>query len=218
MLDRQIADAPPRVEPMRLKQGPGRAGVETSPACPARIGLQRRVISQRFAGEQGRQDEPTPQPLVDEHRVLADPAQAGQPGEFPLQQRRGVGHASDAGLGGQTAMKIGQLPQAGTQEVVIIGAPGASGDSPLPRLRRDRLGRAVGNGQHQQAPHPRQNVPRMLVGRGPIGHALHLTGHSVGQPLSKMPNPRRNARRRRAGQVETQPAGLSLQRRRQVFG
>ena len=45
------------------------------------------------------QDGEAAEPAVDQHRVLADPAEPGQPREVAFEQRGGVGHgpAADAG-------------------------------------------------------------------------------------------------------------------------
>ena len=59
----------------------------------------RLVISERLVGKQGRQEEVASGVFTYQHRVLADPAEAGKLGEFAFQQRGRVDHAARLCLG-----------------------------------------------------------------------------------------------------------------------
>ena len=84
---------------------------------------------------QRRQKEPASLRAIQQQRVLADPAQAGQLGELALQQRRRVDHAADGCLGSQPAVKRGERLKPLVDAVVVVQAPGVARDPPpaLPR-------------------------------------------------------------------------------------
>ena len=149
--------------------------------------VSRFVVDERFAGEQGGQQEPTSQLPVQEQGVLADPAQAGQLGELAFQERGRIDHAANRRRGRQLAMKVGQGVQPLADHVVIVGPPGISGDPALAWGRLGGLLRAIGHGQHEQAARAVQDVLGVLVGGGPAGDVLHLSGKTVGEPLLQGP-------------------------------
>ena len=76
-------------------------------------------------------------------------------------------------------------------------APRVAGDAALARLRRRRLVRAVGHGEHDDAANAVEHVPRMGVGFAAVGEVVHVAGIAAGEPLVE---PLRR-RRLRAGQI-----------------
>jgi hypothetical protein len=54
---------------------------------------------ERRVGEDGGQQEKAAGLRIDEQRVLADPAQAGEPGEVALGERRGIDDGAGAAAG-----------------------------------------------------------------------------------------------------------------------
>jgi len=130
-LDGQIADAAAGVELPGIDQRAGGTSVEARPAGPAVARLDRRVVAQRFGRQQCGEKEPASQPPVQEQGVLADPSQAGQLGELPLQERRRVDHPADPGPRHELAMEVGQSMQLGVEQVVVVVAQGVAGDISL---------------------------------------------------------------------------------------
>ncbi len=96
MLDRPVTDAAPGVELVRSYERFGRTSVEAARARSAVIGFVRPVVSELDVDEQSAQKREAPETPADEHRVLADPAQAGQPGEVTLQEWSRVDDAPTA--------------------------------------------------------------------------------------------------------------------------
>ena len=89
VLDGEVGDAAPRIEPVGRREGVGRADVEAGAAGAAMIGL-RRVGRQLGAGEDRAEEQPGAELAADEIGVLALPAEAGRGGERLFHQRRGV--------------------------------------------------------------------------------------------------------------------------------
>ncbi len=90
VLDREVGDALGGVEDVGLDKGVGGAGVEALGATAAVVGGEGRIDGQRQVGEDAADDEPGADAGAEEHRVLADPAEAGALGEFPLGDRASV--------------------------------------------------------------------------------------------------------------------------------
>src|SRR5260370_36411475 len=92
-------DAPPRIETSgRWKRG-GRAGVQARGAGSEMARRVRRVGRQSEIDEQGAEEEIAAESLVQQHRVLADPAEPRAPGEVALQQRGRVHDAAALAAG-----------------------------------------------------------------------------------------------------------------------
>src|SRR6266542_5739602 len=86
MLDGEIGDAAPRVEHIGRHEGLGGAGVETGATATAAID-QGVVEIERGRGQEGADEEPGAELGVEQHRVLADPAQAGPGRQVPFEDR-----------------------------------------------------------------------------------------------------------------------------------
>ena len=89
VLDRQVGDAAPAIEPVGRRKGVRRADVEAAPAGAAAVGLGRR--RRQLRGREDRaEEEPVAELARDEHGVLALPAEPGGCGERLLHDRRRV--------------------------------------------------------------------------------------------------------------------------------
>src|SRR3970282_1121447 len=84
VLDREVRNAAPRIEDIRRSERPCRAGVETGAAGAAAVG-ERLVEVERGRGQQHADQEPRAQVRVEQHGVLADPAQPRPRGEITLE-------------------------------------------------------------------------------------------------------------------------------------
>ncbi len=141
--------------------------------------------------QQRSQEREASQPAVDEHGVLADPAQAGQAGEITLQERRGVDHGPAANLGtfatqpGQQGFKL--VPE----NAVIIEPTSVTSDFPLSGARWLGYGLTVNQAGH----HHRANAFEKTIGvRADLFMFLEVThaGPMSGlEPVLKLAVPRR---------------------------
>ena len=89
VLDRQIGDAAPRIEPVRGRERGGRAGVETAPAGAAMVALGR-VGRQRQAQIDLAEEQPGAEIARHEVGVLALPAEPGLLRQRLFHDRRGI--------------------------------------------------------------------------------------------------------------------------------
>ncbi len=85
MLDSPVADASARVELIRARERFGRAGIEASRAAPAVVRLVRAIISQLDIRQQGAEEREAPEFAADQHGILTDPANSGEPGVVALE-------------------------------------------------------------------------------------------------------------------------------------
>jgi hypothetical protein len=91
MLDRQVGDAAPGIDPVRPVERLGRADVEAASAGPAMLAMVgRRVRLQLEAGQNDSEEQPAAMLAADEVGMLALPADPGGLGEGLLHPRRGV--------------------------------------------------------------------------------------------------------------------------------
>src|SRR5262245_54889086 len=96
-LDGQITDAAARVEDAGGGEGIGGTGVEAGSASAAVAGLEGRIRSQLDVQQQAGEEEVTAEVLVQEHGVLAEPAEASSPGKVALQKWGRVNDATPVG-------------------------------------------------------------------------------------------------------------------------
>jgi hypothetical protein len=87
MLDREIADAPRGIEHARADERIGRTGVETARAAAAPICLERRIHWEHHIDHERAQKEERAELRIDEHRVLAEPAEPGPTRQVAFKQR-----------------------------------------------------------------------------------------------------------------------------------
>ena len=189
ILDCERADAAAGVEHPRLHERAGRAGVEAGGAGAAVVHLERRVGRQVEVGEQRREQKVAAGAGIDEHRVLAEPAQPGEAGEIPLGQRRRIDDRPGATSRhpGLEPRREGIRPRA--EQIVIVIAPCVPRQASPPLLRRGRggAGRRMVGGQHDHASRPRQERggmgPQRLV---PLEPALHRSGEALTEPAAEL--------------------------------
>ena len=128
-LDREIRDAPARIEPSRRRDRPRRTRLETPRASPAAVRLERRVCLELEIEHERAEKEERAALRIHEHRVLPEPAEPRAPREFALEQRTGV----DVRLAGHRAPGVAleppvQLAQPALHHVVIVVAARVPGD------------------------------------------------------------------------------------------
>ena len=97
-LDREITDAPRRIEHVGLRKRIRRTSIQASSTRPAMIGLMRRVVRQFNVGQQRSQKEPAAFVAIEQQRVLSNPTQASELSKLSLQQRGRIHDAAHARL------------------------------------------------------------------------------------------------------------------------
>ena len=98
VLDGEIGDAAPRIEPVRRRESGGRADVEAGVAGAAMI-VRRRVGRQLERGEDRAEEQPGAELERHQIGVLALPAEAGRFGERLLHHGRGIDEHLDVAAG-----------------------------------------------------------------------------------------------------------------------
>ena len=93
------------------------------------VGGERRIGGQLQIEEQGAEEEIAAQPLVQQHGVLAEPAQARPAGEIALQQRSRVHDAAAEAARRLLLQPVEQTIEAIAQDIVIIHPTGVTSDS-----------------------------------------------------------------------------------------
>ncbi len=136
MLNGPVTDAATGVELVRRHERPGRTGIQAASACPAVVGSKRLIGFERDVDEERPKQGEAAKSAIDQHRVLADPSQTGQPGKVAFEQRRGVGQGAAVGFGSGDAEPGEKGVEPPPEQIVIIGASGVPGHFPLSRSRR----------------------------------------------------------------------------------
>ena len=190
VLDREVGDAPARVELVRSHDRTGRADVDARPAAPA-------VVRRGAAGGQGEvgvelaEEEPRARPRVDEIGVLPDPAKARVAGEGPLENGGAVDECPVAEGTRVLPDAVREPLQPPPHEAVVVAPERVAGD-----VARRRIGERLG-GRPRRAPRPVVHAhrddaqrPRHEVG-GPAallampGHVAHLAVPSGREPVDE---------------------------------
>ena len=132
MLDRQIADAPSRIEHAGLRKGIGRTGIQAGGAGPTVRCLMRRVEREfnicQYAGEK----EIAAKLPVQQQSVLAPPAESGQLGDFAFHQRCRVDDAACMSTRIRVDDDLAKLFQLRMDDIVVVdAAPRISRNSAL---------------------------------------------------------------------------------------
>jgi hypothetical protein len=125
MLDGEIGDAASRVEHVGCHEGLGGAGVETGATAAAPVG-EGLVDLERGRGQERADEEPGAELGVEQHGVLADPAQAGPGGKVSLEHRSGV-HVSLARRAARFGQVSGELGEARSDDRVVVTSPRVAG-------------------------------------------------------------------------------------------
>ena len=124
MLDREIRDARPRIEIARPDESLCGAGIETAPAGAAAVRFERQVrlevgVRQNDADERERADLG-----MDEHHVLADPAESRELCQLSLGHGTGIDVAARCRRGDQLPDCGRQLLEAFPEDLVVVRRPG----------------------------------------------------------------------------------------------
>ena len=217
VFDRKRADAPAGVEHTRLHEGAGRTGVEAGRAGAAVVHLDWRVGREFEVGQQRRQKKETARAWVDQHRVLAEPAEAGEPGKVSLRQRRRIDHAASAAARHAGLQPGPQHVHPAAEQVVIVGAPRIAGHTATPLPCSADIRGAVGarrmvGGEHDHAPHAGKQVLRIGSQRFLMLEPLpHHARKPLIEPLADQLPPRGRPGRGDAQPRKTHPDRLPSQ-------
>ena len=134
MLDRQIGNAGPRIDPPRRDDRPGRAGCDAPRAAPAML-LGRSVGLELERGHDDPEEQPVAMGPRQQIAVLALPADPGRRGERLLHHRRGVDkhfQLARRSIDDESRQRL----QALLDRLVIVAALGVGRDPPASRPRR----------------------------------------------------------------------------------
>src|SRR5258708_20224418 len=117
-------------------KGIRRAGVEAGAARAAAIRLERQVGLERRVAEHDADEGERADARIDQHRVLADPAEPRARGQLALGYGTRVHVAPRASAGNDTADRLCQLFEPALEAVVVVAGPGLLADPGTPRRRR----------------------------------------------------------------------------------
>ncbi len=170
-----------------------------------RIGRQLPVKQQRP------QQEVAAVPLVDEHGVLAEPAEPGPASEVAFQQRGSV-HDAPAAAARRLALYPGQeLIQPLPQHVVVIEAAGVTRNSAGTHGLQPLGLRGVVHPHHDDAAHLGEHRRGMAACLGVAPHVIHLAGEAPGEPVVQTVEAVGGRSGGDAGQFKAKRAGLLLE-------
>src|SRR2546422_4540177 len=168
MLDREIADAPPRVELIRPHDRPGGAGRD-APGTGAAVISRRCVRLDPEIGQDLPEEKPGAPALEDHVRVLSDPADAGTLRPRAIEHGAGVHVREPLRLGTHRRDRAREEPQLAADPLVIVPAPGVARDPPARRgagIARGPAPAVVGNRDRDHGPGARKDRTRV---RAPFG-------------------------------------------------
>src|SRR5437867_713730 len=124
-LDRQVRDAARRIDQVRLRDRPRRAGVETGGARAAAVG--HRIVGREIEiGQHLAEEQPGVAARVDQVGVLPEPAETGARRQLALQDRHGVGVDARPRTGRLRLDEAGQPLEPGGQHDVVVAADGVT--------------------------------------------------------------------------------------------
>ena len=191
VLDRQVGDAAPRVEPVGRDDGLRRADVDAGAAAAAmRAG--RRRGRQRQVDEDLAQEEHRAALALQRQRVLAAPADAAARGQLHLEHRRRIGEDARAERADLLRQPVGQRLQPRAQHLVVVAAARvdrhrrllrAAQALPLHRLPARRRGaRQVVHARGDHAHRARHQLGRTRALRAVALHVVHRAVEALRQP------------------------------------
>ena len=206
MLDGEIGDAAPRVEPVGAEKGIGRADVEARAALAAMIGLG--GIGRQIEAEINlAEEQPGAEIARDEVGVLALPAETGLRGQRFFHHRRGVDEDLQFAAPARNDL-LRQSLEAPLDQLVIVAVPRIDRDIAARALFQQRqriVGGAVIQSQHRDAFHlgpQRLGAGARLDTLGEPAHvAVPALRQEFGEPLGGHGG---EFRRREANRVEAQ--------------
>jgi len=164
MLDGEIGNAAPRIEPVGRRKGGGRARILARRTATAAVapGRRRRKIERRIDRAQ---EQPAAMLAADEITVLALPAESRRRRQRLFHHRRGIDEHLDLGLGSFGDQPARDRLQRLFDDVMIVGA-----------LRIDR------NTAPARMPRKRERVERRGIAHAERDHRLDLGPQSLGRP------------------------------------
>ena len=212
MLDREIGDAAPGIQPVRGRKRVRRADVEAGAAGTAMVGLGR-IRLQIGGGVDRAEQQPVAVAARQQHGVLALPAEAGGGGQRLLHHRGGVAEHLHpyVALGREVAT---ELLQPTLHDLVIVAPLGISRDRTaiLPREQVERIGLGpVIRREHDDAAHPRPQGfgRRALICT--VLHPAHGAVRAVAEPCGEaIRQSRHRIGARDANVRKTEVAGAGL--------
>jgi len=191
VLDGQVRDAAPRVQPVGCDDGARRAHLDARAAAAA-------VRGRGLGGRQCQVDEDLAEEehragvALQRQRVLAAPAGAAARGQLHLEHRRRIGEharAQRADFGGEP---VGQLLQPRAQHLVVVAAAGVDRHAGLPGIAQplpfDRLparrggARQVVQPRGDHAERARHQLGRARALQAVALHVVHRTVVALRQP------------------------------------
>src|ERR1019366_2825580 len=227
-LDGEIRDAPGRVELIRSRESVGRTGVEAARARAAAVG--RRQIGRQLQRRQhDAEEEPRPQPLIQDAGVLANPADPSVLSKDPLDDRTGVHVTPGARRGHLLPLADFQQPRFQRAQlseyylVIVTLRPGVARDPSLcgrAGVRRVGLASVVIQGTYHHRTRPRCDVRQrsalQFAGLVACFQVLHLPRAAVGDPLGKKAVLRGVGHSGYAGEIEARLGGKAFAIVRQI--
>lgn len=194
MLDREVGNTAPRIEPIGRHNGLGGAHIQAGAACAA-VGRDRLGRWQGHVHEDLAQKEHGAGIPIEQQRVLAAPAQSTARGQFHLQDRRRIREGAVAQTLHLPSNAGRQAAQARAQHPVIVTASGIDRDHRLTRLIdsaelacgpvRLSVGRQIVHAGCDHTDSARQQFGRSGPLHAVAGHVVHLAMKASGQPRSQ---------------------------------
>ena len=222
MLDRQIADAPRRVD------RPGRDGVRgarldtpRARAAGVRLTLRRRL--QRQGRDHLAEQQIAAHARLDQQRVLAHGAEAGALGVLALQHGSGIDARAERLLGEHRRQFIAQRMEALADDDVVIVAARIAGNPAASAARRTvetviAATVVVAVGHTDDGFRPRHQLAGIGAQLGVAGEVLHLAVAALLEPLGQLARVGGRLSRRHAGQGEAHLAAAIEDQSRCLLG
>ncbi len=185
-LDGEVGDAGPGIHHPVRDDGVGGAGRTAGAAAAAVLPLEGRVHRQRQVGVELAQEEPGAGPGVEQHGVLADPAEPRLARQGPLHHRRRVDEGAVAEGAHLGLQPLGQGRQALAHQLVVVAAGGVAGDvgglGPRQGLEGLHLRGQVVQAHADHPDRARHQLLRPGALAAVLGHEAHLAVMAGGQP------------------------------------
>ena len=135
-------------------------------------------------GQQCGEEEPASEPFVDQHRVLAEPAEACSAGEVAFEKRRSVDDAASAAAGPGVMEDSGEFLEPGPQDIVVVrGNSRIAGDAAFARLKLRFFAAVVVHGEHDHAADFAEHGLGVVVGLSATFEVVHLAGKAGVEPF-----------------------------------
>ena len=186
VLDGEVGDAAPRIEPVGGREGVGGAGVEAGAAGAAMVGLGR-VRLEFGRGEDRAQEQPRAVRAADQVGVPALPAYAGGGRQRLLHHWRGVHEHLHVAARARDDL-AGDLLQPALHHLVVVAVAGVDRDGAAiaPGKQRSRvLVRAVIHGQHDDGAHLGPQYCRVGAALQRLGDPAHRAVEAGGDKFGK---------------------------------